>query len=564
MNVFEKETQPEGSIRPWIHEDDQIDQLPTIRVQALSVAQNWDEEDYWSIDKMATWIMPAISIPYATDTVAKSHGGIMGVAGSAEGQLALLRNLVKSSGIYALASVAPPLIALALAPFLTHNLSPSEYGVLTILTTLIGLGAGITQLGLGSAFFRAYSYDFPSTYERKQVLATVTALLSMTSVPVALIVFLLSPLLASLFFGYASFAGDMALAGVVILLQNLTIPGFAWLRAENRPVFYSLLSICNLLITLVVSIVLVGFVHLGVAGSLIATGCGYACVVLCMMPIIVARAGVRIRTDIARSVLTFGVPQVFSFVSYWVLQLSDRYLLSVFGSLEQTAKYSVVYTLGSAMSVLVLSPFTLAWPSVMFTIARRDDAQRLFQLVFRWFSLFLLFSTFLLSLVATLLLDTLFPVAYHSSASIIPFVALSNALYGIYIVFSIGANIKRKTWLAAIFSAIAALVNVLLNLLLLPHYQAMGAAISTLLAYIILALVTLIVNQRLYFIRFELGLFALALLIGCAVYVGNALLVRQFALYQAWELSLCSLCLYTGVLFLLGKLWGKRFPTRIP
>src|SRR2546430_11493969 len=45
-------------------------------------------------------------------------------AASAEGQVAVLRKLIKSSGVYALSSVALPLIALVLSPFLTHNLSP--------------------------------------------------------------------------------------------------------------------------------------------------------------------------------------------------------------------------------------------------------------------------------------------------------------------------------------------------------------------------------------------------------------------------------------------------------
>src|SRR5579859_7862859 len=91
--------------------------------------------------------------------------------------IAPLRGLIKSSGIYAIASVASPLVSLVLAPFLTHHLSPSEYGILTILNTLIGLVAGITQLGLGSAFFRAYSYDYTSHRDRRDVLATVTVLL---------------------------------------------------------------------------------------------------------------------------------------------------------------------------------------------------------------------------------------------------------------------------------------------------------------------------------------------------------------------------------------------------
>src|SRR5712691_3457196 len=59
-----------------------------------------------------------------------------------ENPTSFFRTLIKSSGIYALSSMASPLIALILAPFLTRNLSHSEYGALVILNTAIALIAG--------------------------------------------------------------------------------------------------------------------------------------------------------------------------------------------------------------------------------------------------------------------------------------------------------------------------------------------------------------------------------------------------------------------------------------
>src|SRR5579859_3986968 len=55
---------------------------------------------------------------------------------------ALVRDLVKSSGIYAISSLASPLVSLVLAPFLTHSLSSADYGALIVLNTVITLIAG--------------------------------------------------------------------------------------------------------------------------------------------------------------------------------------------------------------------------------------------------------------------------------------------------------------------------------------------------------------------------------------------------------------------------------------
>jgi len=267
------------------------------------------------------------------------------------------------------------------------------------------------------------------------------------------------------------------------------VPGFAWLRAENRAGFFSMLSIANLLVTLSATIVLVGKMQMGIAGALLATGIGSAVVVICTLPLILLRAGVHLRIDIAWGLLAFGVPNVANFVSVWILQLSDRYLLSHLASLDQTASYAVAYSLGGALSVVVIAPFSLAWPTALYAIAKRDDAAHVFRLVFRWYSIALLFAAFALSLVATFMLDLLFPPAYHSAAPIISIIAVSIMFYGIFNIFLVGVSLRRKTWLAVIFTTFAALVNIGCNLILIPRYGSMGAAVSTLIAYALLALV---------------------------------------------------------------------------
>jgi len=510
----------------------------------------------WAIVDTPTLILPVIAVGHTANATTEPQETLASGAG---GQMAVLQKLVKSSGIYALSSVAVPLVSLVLAPFLTHHLSPTDYGVFAIISTAISLGVGITQLGLSSAFFRAYGYDYSSERDRRDVIATVTVLLCLVSIPTVIVVTLTAPGLAKLLFGRSSLGNYISLAGGIILLQNLTVPAMAWLRAESRSLLFSLLSISNLLVTLLATIFLVGVQHWGILGAIIANGSGYACMVICTVPITVLRTGIKLRADIARNLLTFGLPLVLNFVSYWVLQLSDRYLLSLFASLAETARYTVVYTLGSAMSVVIISPFTLAWPTALFTIAQRKDAVQVFKLIFRWFSMFLLFAAFGFSLGATFILDWLFPETYHSAALVIPVVAESIAFYGAYFLFMAGANIKRKTWLAAVFTTIAAVVNLALNLVLIPLSGAMGAAASTLIAYIVLALAAYIVNQRLYPIPFEIGRVTVALFIGVVLYVGSSFLAQSRGTYMAWGIYCGAFALYAGCLALLGKLPARSY-----
>jgi O-antigen/teichoic acid export membrane protein len=475
-----------------------------------------------------------------------------GTVEESQNYVSLLRNLAKNSGIYALASVASPLISLVLAPFLTRTLTKADYGILVVLNTIVALAASITQLGLSSAFFRAYNYDYESREDRLAIFSTVILLLFFSSVSVSFGTIIEAPNLSLLLFNTPAFGNELRCAGLVVLMQNFTVPGFAWLRAENRAAFFSLLSITNLLVTLCTTLLFVGVLHLGIVGALLATGSGYAFVVVCCIPLMLWRAGLRFRVDIAHNLLSFGIPLVFNFVSYWVLQLSDRYLLSRF-SLEQTASYAVAYSLGGVLNVILLSPFILAWPTAMFAIAKKDNAAKMFQLVFRWFSMILLFMTFLLSFVCIEALTILFPVSYHTASPIIPIVTVSIMFYGIYNVFAVGTGVKRKTWLTALFTFLAATLNFGCNLIMIPQYGSLGAALSTLIAYIFLALITYIVNQRIYPVPFEIGRFVIALLIGTALYTECTFLTQKQGFYITCGIYIAALTIYGGCLLLLAQ-----------
>ncbi|HEY7022788.1 MAG TPA: polysaccharide biosynthesis C-terminal domain-containing protein [Ktedonobacterales bacterium] len=497
---------------------------------------------------MATLILPAIG---ATDISQFATVRLPAVVAGTETYFSLLARLARSSGVYALATMASPLVSLALSPFLTRYLSPSDYGTLALLNSMTGLLAGITQLGLGSAFFRAYNYDYTEDRDRRSVLGTSLLLLGTISVLASGLLAYLAPWIATTIFGQPALARPLIVMAWVLLVQNLTVPGFAWLRAESKALFFALLSITNLLVALIANFVFVGALQLGVEGSLLATGSGYALVALVTLPALILASHLRVGWRIGVGMLAFGLPLVLNFTSFWVLQLSDRYLLALLGSLADTAKYAVAYSLGGVISTVVMSPFTLAWPTAMFSIAKRRDAARVFSLVFRWFSTLLLFAAFALSIAARMILIWFFPAAYHSAELIIPIISESLVFYGVYYIFMAGANVTRRTWLAAVFTTTAALLNIGLNVAFIPLWGSFGAAAATLLSYMAMALLAYLVNQRIYPVPFEIVRFLVAFTLGVTIYIASYSLADTFGAQYRWLLAIGGLALFALCLFIL-------------
>ncbi len=477
--------------------------------------------------------------------------GVVKAAGSrinsgADGYTSLARDLIKSSWIYALASLAVPLISLVLSPFLAHTLSRSEFGALVVLMTLIAFMAGLTQLSLGSAFFRAYNYDYESQRDRLSVVSTEVILLLLISIPTFTALLVAAPWVSEVVLGNASYSGLLRLAAAVVLLQNLTVPGFAWLRAEHRAAMYATLSISNLLVNLFGTLILLGVFHLALSGALLATGAGYAVVALATLPIVVRRAGLRPRRDIAWNLVAFGAPLTVGQIAFWVLQLSDRVLLGHFGSLAQAATYAVAYSLGGLLSIVIISPFQLAWPAVLYAIAKRDDAAQVFRRVFRWYGSVLLAATYALSLVGLSLLTILYPPAYASASPIVPVIALATMTFGLTQVVGVGFSIRRKNSLAVGLFGVAALVNVALNVALIPSYGAIGAAFATLAAYIVLAVSYYVVNQRIYPMPLEIGRFVVGALIGLLTFIVCYVLADHVSGPWRWLILIVGLAVFAS------------------
>ncbi|MBV9228075.1 MAG: oligosaccharide flippase family protein [Chloroflexi bacterium] len=536
-------------------------ELRAIRLPLPSLPQEVDSD--WA--DAATWIIPAI--PKSATTVA---GATAAVAGKKEqtkkgaGEyISLAVEMAKNSGIYAIGAMLSPLSSLILTPYLTRTLSKPDFGALSTLYIIIDLISTITQLGLSSAFFRAYNRDYETPRDRAGVLANTILLLALATVPAAIVIASIAPFLSQAFLKSTAYSGPVMLTGIIILAENLAFPASSWFRAEKRPIPFTCLSVAGTVLGLLMSIVLVGVFHMGVIGALIAKSIGFFILIAFTYPQIFLRivhaGGLSLRLDITKSMLTFGIPTLFGDIASWVLQVSDSWLLILIGAgLAQSGEYRAAYVLGGVLSPVLLAPWGLAWGPIMYSLSKREDAPRIYGLVFRWWSTVLLFGAFGLSLVSLLVLNIFYDPSYRVGASIIPLITLSTMLQGIWYMFMIGVNIRRKTILEFVYVVTAASTNLICNLILIPRYGEMGAAVSTLIAYVVLAAISYIINQRIYPIDFGIGSFLLKLLIGIALYLAGSFLAQGRDEVGSWSITLLILLFYGVLLLALGGLTPKK------
>jgi O-antigen/teichoic acid export membrane protein len=422
------------------------------------------------------------------------------------GRPPLLRRLVSESAIYGLGGVANQALAIILVPIYARQLGLANYGVLAIVNTTLSLGQMVTALALPQAFFRSYLKESETEADRLRVLRAALGLRLLVSTAGLAVVSLLAVPLTRLLFGGVAELPVLLLIGPIIFFDSLNLVPLSFLRAQRRPRPYAALAFVRAVLGSVLIIVMVVVFRLGVLGVVMGS-LGSSVVTSAIGLIVLSRSNaLQVSWDwqLMRHMLLFSLPIVPAAVGGWVLNLSDRYVVQLFDGRVAVGIYAAGYTVGLAINALVIQPFTLAWGAAFWEIARQDGAPRIFARVMTGFAV--LASTVALGLSAfgTDAIRLLLPSDFDPARFVVPFAAFAYVAYGLYSIAATGLNLASQTRWVPITVGVSAVVAVGLNLALVPWLGYLGAAISTLVTYPVLAVLTGYVGQRYYPVPWQL------------------------------------------------------------
>ncbi len=457
-----------------------------------------------------------------------------------------LWRLGKHSVIYGLGGLVSRILAVILLPLYTRYLSPSDYGeveTLIALTTVIGI---VLRMGISAAFFRFY-FDSPEPEQRQLVLRT-SFWFTMTMATVGMLLgFAFSKSISDWLFGSTSESGLVA-ASFVGLWAGMNYEQLTSLfRVEERSVAYVSASIANILITIGATLFLVVGREAGPMGVIVGTFTGTLVVYFALIGYRRDQLGLQFDRHLLRRMNRFGLPLVPSALFLWATNFSDRLFLVRLADTREVGLYSVGVRIASAM-VLLLAAFRAAWPAFAYSI----DDDREAKLTYAYVLTYLVFVTSWvatgLTLLSPWLVRWLSAPAFESASRVVgPLSFAAVALAG-YIVVAIGVGRVRRTRFNWIVTGAGAGVNVVLNLILIPPYGMMGAAIATIAAFATMFAGMSWWAQRMYPVPYQWRRVLTAALAGAALAVGGKLvgggLVVCLLLALAYPLVLLPLGFY--------------------
>ncbi|MGC2424882.1 MAG: polysaccharide biosynthesis C-terminal domain-containing protein [Nitrospirota bacterium] len=237
-----------------------------------------------------------------------------------------------------------------------------------------------------------------------------------------------------------------------------------------------------------------------------------------------------------RRIISFSLPWAGIAGSGWVLALSDRYLLNWYWGAAITGTYVAAYQVGSALFQFLGGSFgPLVQPLVFQRASEPEACARNISTVFKvfaWVSLPVL-SAFVL--MHGWLMRWLVAPAYWGGENIVLIVG-----FGIFF-WLMGDRaldvflIAKKTGSVMRINILAAVVNIVLNLLLIRRYGAIGAAFATLLAYFCYATCMVVLSRKLLAWRFPVRSYVMAGLISATSCVAGVL-AKSFVFNRSYGL----------------------------
>lgn len=436
--------------------------------------------------------------------------------------------LFRQSGIYALGNVAIKTSGLILAPFYldTNHLSLSEYGQLGVLLVFAQISTTLGGLGFNNGLLK---YVGRESEHNTGFSASFTALVS--AVICAAIVLV----------GYYSFSGFLAevlldgekqmvqLTAIYISSKIVSSVPMMVMRIHERASLYALTVAVEMSVLIGAAYYFLVIKQLGLKGILL----GYVISGTLSMAVVVVFCVSRIKwqfnVHVIRALLQFGGPLIFVGLAGIILNAGDRFILKAFVGHEGVGRYEWAARMSGVLNLFVVQSFQLAFTVIGLKTLNKGD-KRFSQDTFRHFVVLLGWATLgvaILSYELTTVLSKMGASEQYINSTYYVFpLCLGVMTYGVYVVINNVLYAAAKTHLITINVILAALLNILLNVLLIPWIGIMGAALSTVLSYGALLGMSNWVAKRELAIRYPWNTFFYVILLLTTLYLCSYLVIQ--------------------------------------
>ncbi|MDG1384711.1 MAG: oligosaccharide flippase family protein [Flavobacteriaceae bacterium] len=433
--------------------------------------------------------------------------------------MSVLKTAYKQTFIYGLATVIPRMLSFILVRLHTDKSvlqNVSDYGDVSVIFAYFVLFNVILAYGMETAFFRFLNKESA----KEKVLSTSSISLFLTSLGFLGLGLLFQQQIADLTRINVNY---ITLVVWILFLDALVIIPFAYLRAQGKPIKYSIVKLANVIVNLGLNLFLLLYLQaLAIDNSIwdsiyeanfevsyifIANLVASGVTLLILLPFYF-KIKYKIDSELWKKMLRYALPVLVSGIAFSINETFDRVLLERLlpESIAKTSigMYSACYKLALFM-MLFATAYRLGIEPFIFSQSKTKDAAKNYAKILEFFVI----CGALILLVVVVFIDILKGIlipneAYWDAMKVVPILLLAYLFLGIYHNLSVWYKITDRTKFGAYISVFGAVVTLLINVIFISTFSYMASAVATLVAYLSMTVLSYYFGRKHYPIPYNL------------------------------------------------------------
>lgn len=399
------------------------------------------------------------------------------------------KELVKNTIIIFIGKFCTQFITLLLLPLYTHFLSTEDYGYIDLIQTYLTFFIPLILLKIDAGIFR-FLIDARKSEEEKNKIITNGIFIMFVELIISTILFAVAVKIFSIKYSILIVMNLISLSVLTFLLQIV--------RGIGKNKQYSFSSIIAAIVTIVLNLIfLVGFHKNGkyvLIASLISN-------IICTIYLLIVNKilkNVKIKyidKKLIKDLLKYSIPMIPNELSWWIVHVSDRTIISYALGVAANGIYSVSCKFSNILSS-IFNIFNLSWQESAALHINDTDKDEFFSNVIN--KVFNLFICFCIGILACLpfVFELLIKNSYREAYKYVPILLLANIFSVLIGLIGSIYVAKKMTKEVAKTTMIAAIINLTIDIALIKVIGIYAAAISTLVSYMLLAIYRYIDVQK--------------------------------------------------------------------
>lgn len=405
------------------------------------------------------------------------------------------RLFIENFIVYGFGGIVSKIIPLFMLPIITRLMPNSTYlGISDMANTIVSFGSALATIGMYDAMYRMFFEKDDDLY-KKAVCSTTIVFTLATSLAVFLLMIVFREKLTKLFFGGKKLEYIIYLSAIATTLSTTNSIIAAPTRMQNKRKIFLITNTIAPLLSYGVSILLLlkGWYIIAIPISTIVSG-----LIMEISFYIMNHKWFRLKLfdkSLLKQLLRIAIPLFPNFIIYWIFNSSDRLMITSMIGVGAEGVYSVGSKLGS-VSQLIYIAFASGWQYFSFTTMRDENQVELNSKIFEYLGVLSFVVTSFVCALSRFVFQLLFTGEYINGYVVAPYLFLAPLLQ---MLFQVACNqflIIKKTWPNMFILLWGAIVNIILNLKLIPVLGIEGASIATLIGYAVSDIIVIMVLKK--------------------------------------------------------------------